>query len=98
MAGSVRYTDYILNNSVSENRTVPTFSTDVGMFFDRVNQDGSRLTLEPRLFYLNARRTNQDDLPVFDTGALDFNFEQLFRENSFPAPIVLTMPINLASL
>ena len=83
VAGSVRYTDYILNNSVSENRTVPTFSTDVGMFFDRVNQDGSRLTLEPRLFYLYARRTNQDDLPVFDTGALDFNFEQLFRENSF---------------
>ena len=83
VAGSVRYTNYTLNNSVTENRTVPTFSTDVGMFFDRVGKDGSRLTLEPRLFYLYAKRTEQDQLPVFDTGALDFNFEQLFRENSF---------------
>jgi len=57
VAGSVRYTNYTLNNSVTENRTVPTFSTDVGMFFDRVGKDGSRLTLEPRLFYLYARTT-----------------------------------------
>ena len=83
LAGGVRYTSYNLNNSVTESRTVPVFSTDVGMFFDRVNNDGSTLTLEPRLFYLFARRTDQDELPVFDTGALDFNFEQLFRENSF---------------
>ncbi len=83
VAGGVRFTNYNLNNSVSENRTVPIFSTDVGMFFDRTNKDGSRLTLEPRLFYLYAKRRDQDQLPVFDTGALDFNFSQLFRENSF---------------
>jgi len=83
VAGGVRYTNYNLNNSVTEDRTVPIFSTDVGMFFDRKNNDGTRLTLEPRLFYLYARRTDQDQLPVFDSGALDFNFSQLFRENSF---------------
>ena len=84
LAASLRHTHYDLNSLDSETRTVPVFSADTGMYFDRFNAtDGSLLTLEPRLFYLHANHTDQNDLPVFDTGALDFNFSQLFRENRF---------------
>lgn len=83
VAGSIRQTNYDLRGLSSQNRTVPVFSTEAGLFFDRPNSDGSLLTLEPRFYYLYARRTNQDQIPVFDTAALDFNFSQLFRENSF---------------
>ena len=83
LAASVRHTRYDLTDG-SDTRTVPVLSADVGTFLDRYNEnDGSLLTLEPRVFYLFARRTNQDDLPVFDTATLDFNFSQLFRENQF---------------
>ncbi len=84
VAGSIRHTHYDLSELPSLSRTVPIFSTEVGMYFDRLHEaDGSLLTLEPRLYYLYAKRTEQDQLPVFDTGALDFNFSQLFRENRF---------------
>ncbi len=83
VAGSVRQTNYELRGLSSQDRTVPVFSTEAGLFFDRPNADGGLLTLEPRFYYLYARRTDQDEIPVFDTAALDFNFSQLFRENSF---------------
>lgn len=84
VAASVRHTHYDLSQQESTSRTVPIYSADGGMYLDRFSQaDGSTLTLEPRLYYLYAKRANQDRLPVFDTGALDFNFSQLFRENRF---------------
>ena len=84
VATTLRHTFYDLNNLDSKYRTVPILSADFGMYFDRFNEaDGSLLTLEPRLFYLYANRASQDALPVFDSAALDFNFSQLFRENSF---------------
>ena len=84
VAGSIRHTHYDLNELLSLSRTIPVFSADAGMYFDRFHKpDGSLLTLEPRFYYLYTKRTDQDQLPVFDTGALDFNFSQLFRENRF---------------
>ncbi len=50
-------------------------SLDAGMIFER--DSGSRaqrrLTLEPRLLYLNVPYRDQDDLPLFDTGTPDLN-------------------------
>jgi len=84
IATSLRHTRYDLNDLSPEARTIPVVSADAGMYFDRINDvEGSLLTLEPRLFYLYANRTEQNDLPVFDSAALDFNFSQLFRENRF---------------
>ena len=84
VATTLRHTFYDLNNLDSEYRTVPILSADAGLFFERFNTtDGSLLTLEPRIFYLYVDRSSQDALPVFDSAALDFNFSQLFRENSF---------------
>ena len=40
-------------------------------------------TIEPRVYYLYAPYREQDELPVFDTNALDFNFAQLFRNSRF---------------
>lgn len=66
--------------------SVPWFSLDSGMIFDRgVNWFGESLTqtLEPRLFYVYAPFRNQNRIPLFDTGLTDFNSAQIFTENRF---------------
>lgn len=73
-------------NSDSINRTLPILSVDGGLFFEREFQfDKSdwQQTLEPRLFYLFIPDEDQDEIPIFDTGEYDFNFNQLFRTNRF---------------
>ena len=67
-------------------RTVPTFSVDSGMIFERnANFFGRDViqTLEPRLFYVHTPFRDQSAIPVFDTAPADFNFAQLFSENTF---------------
>jgi LPS-assembly protein len=67
-------------------RVVPTFSIDSGLIFERdtniFNRD-VRQTLEPRMFYVRTPYRNQTLFPVFDTANADFNFSQLFAENTF---------------
>ena len=76
----------LLSVPQSLNRSVPTFSLSAGMVFERdtniFNKDVLQ-TLEPRLFYTRTPYRNQSLFPVFDTAAADFNFSQLFAENSF---------------
>ena len=89
---SLQHTQYFLNSvqpgrpDSSISRTLPIFSADSGMFFER-NLDIANTpflhTLEPRLFYLYVPYTNQQDIPVFDTAQYDFNYYTMFRENSF---------------
>ncbi len=70
----------------SPSRTLPIFSTDAGLLFERPNAFGNsdwRQTLEPRVYYLHAPQREQTNLPTFDTAALDFSFAQLFRENRY---------------
>jgi LPS-assembly protein len=66
--------------------TLPIFSLDSGMTFERTSnwfgKDYTQ-TLEPRLYYLNIPYKNQDKIPLFDTGLADFNFAQIFSENQF---------------
>lgn len=67
-------------------RTVPTFSLDGGMVFERDAMFfGSPMTqtLEPRLFYVKTPFRDQSRFPVFDTGLADLNFTQLFSENRY---------------
>ncbi|MEI7612901.1 MAG: lipid IV(A) palmitoyltransferase PagP [Betaproteobacteria bacterium] len=66
--------------------TLPIFSTDSGMTFERSSKWFGRdytQTLEPRLFYLNIPYRDQSKIPLFDTGLADFNFAQIFSENQF---------------
>lgn len=89
---SLQYTNYFLSNplisgySSQISRTLPIFSTDSGMTFERnltLNGKGYLNTIEPRLFYLYIPRENQKDIPIFDTSAYDIWFNTLFRENRF---------------
>lgn len=66
--------------------TVPSFSLDGGLVFERGLDwfdAAATQTLEPRLFYLYTPYEDQDDLPVFDSAELDFTFASLFRDNRF---------------
>jgi LPS-assembly protein len=68
------------------NRTLPTFSLDSGLIFERdakLFNHPMTQTLEPRLFYVRTPFKDQSDIPVFDTAVAGFNYAQLFTENRF---------------
>jgi len=70
----------------SSSRVIPAWSIDSGMVFERPARFFGRdvtQTLEPRLFYVRTPYSDQSRLPVFDTTVADFNFAQLFSENTF---------------
>ncbi len=89
----MRYTGYVLSGNgvpapadATPQRTLPTFSLDTGLKFDRpltLDRTAYTQTLEPRLYYLYVPYRNQSALPLFDTGAPDFSFDSLFRNNRF---------------
>jgi len=66
--------------------TVPSFSLDSGVVFERPSQwfgkDWTQ-TLEPRAYFVNTPYRAQSDLPNYDTGFNDFNFATIFTENAF---------------
>lgn len=87
-----QYTQYELSNTTSPtqassiSRTLPIFSVDTGMMFDKditLGDSGYTHTLEPRAFYLYIPRKDQSNIPLFDTAAYDTNFYSLFRPNRF---------------
>ncbi len=86
---SVRHSQYALNridqSSTEIQRTVPLLSLDGGLYFDRepAQKGEPRQVLEPRLYYLYAAFEDQDDIPLFDSSQLGFNYAQLFRNNRF---------------
>ncbi len=93
---SLQATNYTLNGQPNFNgqansptgliRTLPIFSADSGLYLERnINLANSTYvhTLEPRLFYLYVPSVNQSNIPVFDTALYDFQFNTMFRENSF---------------
>lgn len=89
-----RYTGYQLDsdyqkysyNERSPSRSLPIASLDTGLIFDRpTSLFGTQYTqtLEPRLYYLYVPYRNQDNLPLFDTSEMSFDFWQLFNTNRF---------------
>ncbi|MBE2293824.1 MAG: LPS assembly protein LptD [Phycisphaerales bacterium] len=92
--GGFRYTTYQLNDTDpgandAPSRAVPILSLDSGLIFDRPLQidwlgvaSGTQ-TLEPRLYYLYVPYRDQDDIPLFDSGVMDRDFDWLFRQNRF---------------
>ena len=70
----------------SISRTLPTFSLDATVTFERDAQllDNNFIqTLEPRLYYVHIPYKDQSNIPVFDSGLSDFNFAQVFAENRY---------------
>jgi LPS-assembly protein len=91
-----RYTTYQLNDDYpkygaqfteqSPTRSLPIVSVDSGLVFDRSTSlfgSGHTQTLEPRLYYLYVPYRNQNNLPVFDTRLMSFDYWQLFSPNQF---------------
>ncbi len=91
-----RYTSYDLHDffyannpqltSTSPSRSLPIFSLDSGLVFEReltLFNTALTQTLEPRVFYLYVPYRNQSTLPVFDTQLPSFDFPSLFRTNAF---------------
>jgi len=67
-----------------QNRALPIFSLDSGLYFERESRDGESIqTLEPRAYYVRIPYRNQSALPVFDAGETDLSFSQMFSENQF---------------
>jgi len=67
-------------------RSLPIFSLDSGVTFDRPFRFSGRdyeQTLEPRAYYVYAPYRDQSAIPVFDTAQLDFSYAQMFTENQF---------------
>ncbi|MEO8747024.1 MAG: LPS assembly protein LptD [Rhodanobacter sp.] len=70
----------------SPSRALPVVSVDSGLVFDRATSlfgQSYTQTLEPRLYYLYVPYRNQDQLPLFDTNVMTFNYWQLFSANQY---------------
>ncbi|MCK0512112.1 LPS-assembly protein LptD [Aromatoleum buckelii] len=87
----VHHTQYALDRDLagesdSITRTLPIFTLDSGLHFERDTTLFARdylQTLEPRIYYVRTPYRNQDDIPVFDTARFDFGFAQIFSENLY---------------
>lgn len=67
-------------------RTLPTFSLDSGLMFERDTTFFGRQatqTLEPRLFYVYTPFRDQSLYPNFDTAEATFSYAQIFSENRY---------------
>ncbi|ACD15099.1 LPS-assembly protein LptD [Paraburkholderia phytofirmans] len=66
--------------------SIPTFTFDTGLIFDRsvriFGQDYIQ-TLEPRLYYVYTPYRNQESAPLFDTADSDFGLAEIFTPNTF---------------
>lgn len=79
-----RYTRYAVTDpNTTLKRSLPQFSIEGGLRFERLTSSGDLQTLEPRLYYLNVPFRDQAELPQFDSGEPDFDFVQLFEHNRY---------------
>lgn len=69
-----------------QSRTVPVFTTDSSVVFERPTTIGGApflQTLEPRLYYVYIPFRDQNAIPVFDSAEQDINFTSIYSENQF---------------
>jgi LPS-assembly protein len=70
--------------------TIPTFSLDSGMAFERDAAElkgffgrDMLLTMEPRALYVFTPYQSQSQTPIFDTADAGFGISQIYAENTF---------------
>lgn len=86
---SVQHTSYNLQQTSGEtqlSRTIPSFSLNSGLFFERDSQIFNTdyiQTLEPQLFYVYVPFEEQTKFPLFDTSVYAFNVNQSFADYRF---------------
>ena len=86
----VNYTRYFIDPNTAgyadQSRTLPTFSADSSVVFERPTTIGGApflQTLEPRLYYVYIPFRDQNSIPVFDSAQQDINFSTIYSENQF---------------
>ncbi|MGZ5142139.1 MAG: LPS-assembly protein LptD [Burkholderiales bacterium] len=70
----------------SQTRTLPIFTADTGLIFDRETRFLGRAynqTLEPKLYYVYIPYRDQSRIPNFESGLQDVSFATIFSENQF---------------
>ncbi len=67
----------------AQSRYIPMYDVDSGLVFERTWRNSIMQTLEPRLYYLYVPTVSQNDLPVFDSGLMTFDYSQIFRDNRY---------------
>lgn len=79
-----------LLSAKNESFTVPTFSLDSGLYFERDATELQSLfgrayimTLEPRVFYVYTPYRDQSSIPLLDTAPFGMGIYQIFSENTF---------------
>jgi len=85
-AASYRTDTAMADGRTRVGRSIPTFSLDAGLRFDRTTQLFGRdlvQSLEPRLHVVQTPYRDQSKLPKFDVGANDFNEISIYADNVF---------------
>ena len=83
------YTRYSLDNNTADlnslERSLPLFSVDSGLIFERLAHSTKNWTqtLQPRLYFVYVPFEEQDDIPDFDTALLPDSYQNLFINNRF---------------
>jgi LPS-assembly protein len=70
----------------SQTRTLPIFTADSGVVFDRETRFFGRSftqTLEPKIYYVYIPYRDQSRIPNFESGQQDISFATIFSENQF---------------
>ena len=84
----IRHSNYDLsaNDSgitrTSISKTFPIFSVRGKMIYEKLSTNNILQTLEPEMYFLYIPAGNQDAIPIFDSGDIDFKYN-LFSENKF---------------
>ena len=87
LAYNLNYPSQIRPMGVDQNPevTIPVYSFDTGIFFERSLNwlSGLTQTFEPRLMYLHSAYKDQSVLPDFDTREFTPSYDLLFRDTRF---------------
>ena len=84
----LRHSNYQLSVNKSNqtdtdiSKTVPILSLRGKMIFEKMSSNNILQTLEPEMYFLYIPASNQDSVPIFDSGTIDFKYN-LFSENRF---------------
>jgi LPS-assembly protein len=83
-------TSFLPGVQTAQGFTIPTFSLDSGLAFEREAAElkgffgrDMLVTMEPRAFYVYTPFQDQSATPLFDTADAGFGVTQIFSENTF---------------
>jgi len=83
---NISNTDYSMNGSANQNRSIARFSLDSKLFLEREMRLFDRdviQTLTPRLAYNYTPKKDQSNLPIFDSETKSDSYESLFSGHKF---------------